>query len=281
MDNVQNNLDLNSELTEDKESLNSQPENESTSPEVIENNNTNGNNFDSSISDLDSMINEQKIKDNLDQETVEIETEDTTQNVETESMSSDEVNLTDETTIVNLKEEIANLQVELEKQTEENNLNKSQYMRIVADFENFRRRTAKEKEELEQQIKKKTISELLSVVDNFERARNQIKPANEGELTIHKSYQGVYKNLVDSLKKIGVSAMRPEGEAFDPIYHEAMLREPTNEYPEGIVIEQLVRGYLLNDDVLRHAMVKVAAPMEDDTAKDSHSAQESSVTETN
>jgi molecular chaperone GrpE len=56
--------------------------------------------------------------------------------------------------------------------------------------------------------------------------------------------------------------MRPEGQPFDPTYHEAMLQEQTDEYPDGTVIEQLVRGYLLGDHVLRHALVKVAAPKE-------------------
>jgi len=91
-------------------------------------------------------------------------------------------------------------------------------------------------------------------------------------MTIHKSYQGVYKTLVDSLKRLGVSAMRPEGQMFDPNYHEAMLREATNKYPEGTVIEQLVRGYLLNEEILRHAMVKVAAPVEDESEGESVSA---------
>ena len=156
-------------------------------------------------------------------------------------------------------------------QTEQSQSLQSQYMRLNADFENFRRRTSKEKEESEQRAKKKTITELLSVVDNFERARSQIKPANEGEMAIHKSYQGVYKTFVEGLKKIGVSAMRPEGKQFDPNYHEAMLREPTNEYPEGTVMEQLVRGYLLNDEVLRHAMVKVATEMDDELSEDTPS----------
>lgn len=162
-----------------------------------------------------------------------------------------------------LEAEIVSLKAQLEVETEQGKNIQGQYMRLNADFENFRRRTTKEKEELELIIKKKTINELLPVIDNFERARTQIKPANDGEMNIHKSYQGVYKTFVDSLKKIGVSAMRPEGELFDPNYHEAMLREPTAEYEEGIIIEQLVRGYMLNDMILRHAMVKVAAPPED------------------
>lgn len=59
--------------------------------------------------------------------------------------------------------------------------------------------------------------------------------------------------------------MRPENQPFDPNFHEAMLREPTNEYPEGTVIEQLVRGYMIDDQVLRYAMVKVAMPGENES----------------
>jgi molecular chaperone GrpE len=161
-----------------------------------------------------------------------------------------------------LNQEIESLKQQLEQQNQQADALKKRYISLAAEFDNFRKRTQKEKEELEVQVKCKTIGELLQVVDNFERARTQIKPANEGEMAIHKSYQGVYKNLVDSLKRLGVSAMRPEGQPFDPIYHEAMLREQTDEHPEGTVLEQLVRGYILGDRVLRHAMVKVAAPKE-------------------
>jgi molecular chaperone GrpE len=149
----------------------------------------------------------------------------------------------------------------LKAQLEDRN---GQYMRIAADFENFRRRTQKEKEDLEQKIKIDTINELLPVVDNFERARSQIKPQNDGEMNIHKSYQSVYKQLVDCLKRVGVAPMRSEGKDFDPNLHEAVMREPTREFPEGAVVEELVRGYMIGDRVLRHAMVKVAAPPEDE-----------------
>lgn len=154
----------------------------------------------------------------------------------------------------------------LKKQADELN---NQYMRIAADFENFRRRTQREKEELETQIKCNTVKELLPVVDNFERARSQIKPQTDGESNIHKSYQGVYKDMVDRLKKVGVSPMRAEGKEFDPNLHEAVMRQPTSEHPEGTVIEELMRGYMLEDKVLRHAMVKVAAPPEDGDAPQS------------
>ncbi|HAA29739.1 MAG TPA: nucleotide exchange factor GrpE [Cyanobacteria bacterium UBA8553] len=176
-----------------------------------------------------------------------------------------------------LKRENEELRTKLDEINQQCDGFKTQSIRIAADFDNFRKRTAKEKEDLEQQVKRVTISELLPVVDNFERARSQIKPQNDGEMAIHKSYQGVYKQLVDSLKRIGVSPMRPEGQEFDPNLHEAVMREPTDEYPEGTVIEQLMRGYLLNDRVLRHAMVKVAAAPEnkiEDAGEDSQAVAE-------
>lgn len=162
-------------------------------------------------------------------------------------------------TVSALTQDIEALKSQLEDRT-------GQYMRIAADFENFRKRTQKEKEEQEQQVKCSTLKELLPVVDNFERARSQIKPQTEAEMNIHKSYQSVYKQLVDSLKRIGVSPMRSEGKEFDPNLHEAVMREATSEHPEGTVLEELVRGYLLGERVLRHAMVKVAAAPEPEAA---------------
>ncbi len=161
----------------------------------------------------------------------------------------------EEQTLSQMRAEVESLKAQVEERS-------TQYMRIAADFDNFRKRSLKEKEDLEQQVKRTTITELLPIVDNFERARSQIKPQTDAEMSIHKSYQGVYKQLVDALKRLGVAAMRPEGKEFDPNLHEAVMRQPTNEQPEGTVLEELVRGYFLGDRVLRHALVKVAAPPE-------------------
>ncbi|NCR09399.1 MAG: nucleotide exchange factor GrpE [Microcystis aeruginosa LG13-11] len=182
--------------------------------------------------------------------------------------SSEEFSFLGSMTIDALQEEIDTLKQQLEEQTQQVDAYKKRYITLAAEFDNFRKRTAKEKEELETKIKGKTLMEILGVVDNFERARTQIKPANDGEMGIHKSYQGVYKTLVDSLKRLGVSPMRPEGQPFDPTYHEAMMRHYTDEHPEGTVVEQLVRGYTLGEQVLRHALVKVAAPKEADPNAD-------------
>ncbi len=179
------------------------------------------------------------------------ETVDSTLEVEAEVIETPE-GVEKQPDVVALTQELEALKLQSEERT-------GQFMRIAADFENFRKRTQREKEELEQQIKCSTVVELLPVVDNFERARSQIKPQGEEAMAIHKSYQGVYKDLVDRLKRIGVAPMRSEGKDFDPNMHEAVMRESTHEFPEGTVIEELVRGYLLGERVLRHAMVKVAA----------------------
>ncbi|MBO3461345.1 nucleotide exchange factor GrpE [Aetokthonos hydrillicola Thurmond2011] len=178
-----------------------------------------------------------------------------TLNQENNAVGADQTAI-DTAVIAEMTQQIESLKTQLEDRN-------TQYMRIAADFENYRKRTQKEKEEVEQQVKRNTIIDLLPVVDNFERARAQLKPQTDGEMTIHKSYQGVYKQLVDSLKRLGVSPMRPEGQPFDPNLHEAVMREPTDEYSEGTVLEELVRGYYLGERVLRHAMVKVAALKED------------------
>ncbi len=150
---------------------------------------------------------------------------------------------------------------ELKNQVEER---KTQYVRLLADFQNQSRRAQREKEDLEYQVKCSTLVEILPVIDHFESASRQIKPQTDAESAIHRSYQSVHKFLVEALKRLGVSPMRSEAKPFDPNYHEALLREITSEHPEGVVLEELVRGYLLGERVLRHAKVKVSAPLEEE-----------------
>ena len=131
-------------------------------------------------------------------------------------------------------------------------------MRIAADFDNFRKRQSRDQEDIRQQLVCSTLSEILPVVDNFERARQQLNPEGEEAQALHRSYQGLYKQLVDVLKQQGVARMEVVGQLFDPTLHEAVLREESTEQPEDVVIEELQRGYHLNGKVLRHALVKVS-----------------------
>ena len=140
----------------------------------------------------------------------------------------------------------------------ENESLRDQSMRLRADFDNFRKRQSRDHEDLKLQITCSTLSEILPVVDNFDRARQHLNPQSDEAQSLHRSYQGLYKQLVEVFKQLGVSPMRVEGEPFDPNLHEAVLREESQEHGEDVVIEELQRGYHLNGRVLRHAMVKVS-----------------------
>ena len=156
------------------------------------------------------------------------------------------------------EQRVVQLEAQLQALQAEHESLRSQYMRIAADFDNFRKRQSRDQEDLRVQIACTTLSEILPVVDNFERARQQLEPQAEEAQTIHRSYQGLYKQLVDVFKQLGVSPMRVEGEPFDPTLHEAVLREPSEDHVEDVVIAELQRGYHLNGRVLRHALVKVS-----------------------
>lgn len=160
---------------------------------------------------------------------------------------------------------------------------KQQYLRLYADFENFRKRTERDKEEQEGTITSKILKKILPVVDDFERAQLQISPKTDGEASIHKSYQSVYKQLLKCLKETGVVRMECVGQDFDPNFHEAIMQEPSTEYNEGIITEELRPGYLVSDDrVLRHSLVKVSSgKIDGDDNPSSDATSENSSSEPN
>ena len=150
------------------------------------------------------------------------------------------------------------LEQELQTLKQEHETLQSQYMRIAADFDNFRKRQSRDQDDMRQQLVCSTLTNILPVVDNFERARQQLNPEGEEAQALHRSYQGLYKQLVEVLKQQGVARMEVVGQEFDPTLHEAVLREESHDHPEDVVTEELQRGYHLNGRVLRHAMVKVS-----------------------
>jgi len=130
-------------------------------------------------------------------------------------------------------------------------------LRAQADFDNFRRRTLKEKEELAQYATSKLVTELLPVMDNFERAL-VTTPANPEFEAFAKGVNMIFRQLEGVLKAEGLTAMETVGQPFNPEYHQAIMQVESEEYEEGIVTEEIQKGYLLKDKVLRPAMVKVS-----------------------
>ncbi|MEI6427321.1 MAG: nucleotide exchange factor GrpE [Pseudanabaena sp. ELA607] len=161
--------------------------------------------------------------------------------------------------IAALEAKISGLIAELTTVKEQSEDRKGQYTRLYADFENFRKRTEREKEEAELRITAKILKKILPIVDDFERAQLQIVPKTDGESVIHNSYQSVYKKLSKSLSESGVARMQVLGEVFDPNYHDAITQGESTAYEEGKVMEELQPGYLVGETVIRHALVKVSS----------------------
>jgi len=202
--------------------------------------------------------------DNNDNKEVEVSNQD---NSPEDSLSVDAITNTDEDSSVkekddindeDLKNTISNNDARLKQLEKEHETLKSQYVRIAADFENFRKRQTRDQDDLKIQLVSKALTAILPIVDNFERARQQLKPEAEEAQSLHRSYQGLYKQLVEVLKQQGVAPMRAVGQQFDPSLHEAVLREPSQEFNEDFITEELQRGYHLEGKVLRHALVKVS-----------------------
>lgn len=142
----------------------------------------------------------------------------------------------------------------LERLAEEN---QNRYLRAQADFDNFRRRTMKEKEELAQYATAKLVGQLLPVLDNFQRALQTSGDAAQSD-SFAKGVDMIYRQLFQVLESEGLKPMEPVGQPFDPEHHQAIMQVETDEYEEGIVVEAMQPGYWLKDKVIRPAMVKVS-----------------------
>ncbi len=140
--------------------------------------------------------------------------------------------------------------------TELDDLN-NKYLRLAADFDNFRKRQAQERESLLKYGAADTMTKLLTVLDTFERAKESLKDIEDAQ-SVKDSYEVAFKQLIDTLKKAGLEIIEAQGAEFDPNLHEAIAQTPTNEYPDNTVISQMQTGYKLGDRVLRPALVNVA-----------------------
>lgn len=134
----------------------------------------------------------------------------------------------------------------------------SMLQRTAAEFDNYKKRTAKEKESLYTDAVCDVIQSILPVVDNFERAISASGSGSEGHSSLEEGIGLVYKQLKDTLKNIGIEEIKCVGESFDPQLHNAVMHIEDESYGENIVIEEFQKGYTFKDKVVRHSMVKVA-----------------------
>ena len=181
-----------------------------------------------------------------------------------EEVKIDEEKTADENAETENEEKIENSEnVEEEKKEEVNPLQEkydtlnNQYIRLAADFDNYRKRQEQEKEALLKYGAESTLKKMIEVLDNFERGLKAIETVEDCE-KVKECYNLAYKNFTDVLTKAGLEPIKAEGETFDPNFHEAVMQTPSTEHPEHTIIAELQKGYKLGDKVLRPTLVNVA-----------------------
>jgi len=163
---------------------------------------------------------------------------------------------------VELENPMEDLEAKLEVKEQEAKENYDRLLRVSAEFENYKKRASRDLAELRKFANQSLIKEMLSVVDNLELAMN----STNGHKTIDQGLlQGLdmtHNEILKVFEKFNVKPIEAKGHAFDPTFHEAVMQEATDEFDENTVINELQKGYLIHDRLLRPAMVVVARPKE-------------------
>lgn len=154
-------------------------------------------------------------------------------------------------------EDFCELKNKFEKLNEDKQVVDSHYIRLAADFDNYRKRQEQEREALLKYGAEDTVKKLLPVLDTFERAQTSLKEIDDPE-KLKESFEAVKKQFLEALEKLGVEKIEAVGKEFDPNIHEAIMQTPTTEQPDNTVITELQSGYKLCDKILRPTLVNVA-----------------------
>lgn len=163
-----------------------------------------------------------------------------------------------EKAITAVEKEKSRVASQLESITTEITSGKEKFIRLNADLENFRKQTEKDRAKFTSNIRVEVVQSLLPLVDSFEKTNLENTLETEKEQKISTSYQGIYKQLVETLRYLGVGVVETVGKPFDPSVHEAISREASMQFKAGIVMHEIRRGFHLKERLLRPATVKVS-----------------------
>ena len=152
------------------------------------------------------------------------------------------------------------LEARIEAKEDEAKETHERLLRVSADFENYKKRSTREMEEFRKYANQSLLKEMLSVVDNLELAINSSNDDKKADKTLIEGLNLTLTEILRVFEKFNVKPIEARGKAFDPAFHEAVMREETDEYPENTVISEFQKGYLIHDRLLRPAMVVVAMP---------------------
>ena len=202
---------------------------------------------DESVKSNSEYTEEQEVK-NEDTSTVE-NVEDTTSDSDNSSNDSSNEESSEETAVDPKDEEIQQLQLKA-------NENEEKYLRLYAEFENYKRRIQKENETNKTYQSQRVLTDILPTIDNIERAL-QIEGDDESFKSLQKGVQMVHESLLRALKDNGLEEILAEGKEFDPNLHQAVVQDDNPDFKSGDITQELQKGYKLKDRVLRPSMVKV------------------------
>ena len=169
--------------------------------------------------------------------------EETTPQENAEETSEEKEEITEENSVEKIKQDFENLN--------------NQYLRLAADFDNYRKRQAQERESLINYGKTEAFTKLIEVLDNFDRAEKTLKDSADVDC-VKEAFAVLHKQITDSLEKMGLTLIETVGQTFDPNVHDAVMQTPTEEYPDQTIIAELQKGYKLGEKVLRPSLVNVA-----------------------
>ena len=186
-----------------------------------------------------------------------VEQEDTAKQEETAEETADDAEETEDASGEKPKKEgfFKKKKDKKDEQIEELN---DRVRRQMAEFDNFRKRTEKEKSQMFDMGAKHIIEKILPVVDNFERGFSTVEDADKEDAFVQGMSQ-VYKQLMTELENIGVTPIEAVGQEFNPDFHNAVMQVESEEYESGVIAQEFVKGYMYKDTVVRHSMVAVVA----------------------
>ncbi|HDD0506430.1 TPA: nucleotide exchange factor GrpE [Staphylococcus aureus] len=194
----------------------------------------------------ESTVEETNVKQNIDDSVEQAE--------ESEGHLQDEA--IEETSDENVIEEIDPKDQKINELQQLADENEEKYLRLYAEFENYKRRIQKENEINKTYQAQRVLTDILPAIDNIERAL-QIEGDDETFKSLQKGVQMVHESLINALKDNGLEVIKTEGEAFDPNIHQAVVQDDNPDFESGEITQELQKGYKLKDRVLRPSMVKV------------------------
>jgi molecular chaperone GrpE len=207
------------------------------------------------------MSEKKKIKINIEsEEAAENEDASAEKSSAVDEKQDDRLSEIEKSKAADAENQLKEMQALLEAKEKEAKETYDRLLRVSADFENYKKRSSRELEDFRKYANQTLLKEMLSVVDNLELAINSSNHRKKADKNLMEGLNLTLNEILRVFEKFDVKPIEAQGQKFDPAFHEAVMREETDDFPENTVVSEFQKGYLIHDRLLRPAMVVVAAP---------------------